>query len=166
MVNDLLNISLITTGRLELEREKIDLSKIVSDVTTRLEDQAMKSGSSVVFINKPKVIGNWDPIRIEQVVTNLVTNAIKYGNGKPITIDLTTDKKYAVLNVLDHGIGIPKDQQEKIFDRFHRGAVNSSIKGLGVGLYLISEIVKAHHGKISVKSTPKEGSVFTLQLPL
>jgi|GEM_PF-3405718 len=166
LVNDLLNISLITTGRLELEREKIDLSKIVSDVTTRLEDQAMKSGSSVVFINKPKVIGNWDPIRIEQVVTNLVTNAIKYGNGKPITIDLTTDKKYAVLNVLDHGIGIPKDQQEKIFDRFHRGAVNSSIKGLGVGLYLISEIVKAHHGKISVKSTPKEGSVFTLQLPL
>jgi len=166
LVNDLLNISLITTGRLELEKEKTDLTQTVKEVLSRFEEQASREGSKITVDLTPKIIGNWDRIRIEQVVTNLVTNAIKYGNGKPIKLELSKNKKYAVLNVIDEGIGIPKDQQEKIFDRFQRGPVNSSIKGLGVGLYLISEIVKAHHGKITLESDAQKGSTFTVQLPL
>ncbi len=166
LVNDLLNISLITTGRLELEKEKTDLTRTVKEVVTRLEELAAKEGNKITLDLSPRVIGNWDRIRLEQVVTNLVTNAIKYGNGKPITIELTKNKKYALLNVTDEGIGIPKEQQEKIFDRFQRGQVNSSIKGLGVGLYLINEIVKAHHGEISIESSSQKGSTFTVQLPL
>lgn len=166
LVNDLLNISLITTGRLELEREKTDLTRTVKEVVSRFEEQALREGSTISLDLSSKVIGHWDRIRLEQVVTNLVTNAIKYGNGKPIKVALTKDKKYAVLTVTDGGIGIPKEQQDKIFDRFQRGKVNSSIKGLGVGLYLINEIVKAHRGRISVESIPQKGSTFTVQLPL
>ncbi len=166
LVNDLLNISLITTGRLELEKEKTDLTRTVKEVVARFEEQATREGSTISLDLSSKVIGNWDRIRLEQVVTNLVTNAIKYGNGKPIKVELMKDKKYAVLTVIDQGIGIPKEQQDKIFDRFQRGKVNSSIKGLGVGLYLINEIVKAHRGKISVESIPQKGSTFTVQLPL
>jgi signal transduction histidine kinase len=166
LVNDLLNISLITTGRLELEKEKTDLARTVKEVVARFEEQASREGSKITTDLSSKIIGNWDRIRLEQVVTNLVSNAIKYGNGKPIKVELTKNKKYSVLKVIDQGIGIPKEQQEKIFDRFQRGQVNSSIKGLGVGLYLISEIVKAHHGKISVESSSEKGSTFTVQLPL
>lgn len=166
LVNDLLNISLITTGRLELEREKTDLNRTVKEVVARFEDLATREGSKISLNLTPRVIGNWDRIRLEQVVTNLVTNAIKYGNGKPIKIELEKNKKSAVLRVIDEGIGIPPEQQEKIFDRFQRGKVNSSIKGLGVGLYLINEIVKAHHGQITLESNSNKGSIFTVQLPL
>ncbi len=166
LVNDLLNISLITTGRLELEREKTDLRKIVNDVTYRLKESMSKSGSSLSIEDGKAVIGNWDKIRLEQVVTNLITNAIKYGDGKPIEVEIKNSGKHAFLRVTDHGLGIPKEQQDKIFDRFQRGDVKSSIKGLGVGLYMVNEIVRAHKGKIELSSKPNEGSTFTVQLPL
>lgn len=166
LVNDLLNISLITTGRLELEREKTDLTKIVKDVSERLKEQAHKSGSEIKVLDGKAVIGHWDRIRMEQVVTNLITNAIKYGDGKPVEVEVANGGKQALLRITDHGLGIPHDLQDKIFDRFQRGEVKSSIKGLGVGLYLVNEIVKAHNGKIALSSKPKEGSTFTIQLPL
>ncbi|HVZ58626.1 MAG TPA: ATP-binding protein [Patescibacteria group bacterium] len=165
LVNDLLNISLITTGRLDLEREEVDLGNIVHDVVVRLTPQAEKAKSKITLDLTPKVVGTWDRIRLEQVVTNLLTNAIKYGNHKPIVITLTRNKKNAILQVVDHGLGIPKEQQEKIFDRFKRGTVNSSIKGLGVGLYLVNEIVKSHGGQVSVVSKPGDGSTFKVELP-
>lgn len=166
LVNDLLNISLITTGRLELERERTNLTQVTKDVIVRLEDAAKKSGSSIGFEVKGSVVGKWDKIRIEQAVTNLIANAIKYGGGRDIDVVVEKVNNKAVLSVADTGAGISKNQQERIFNRFQRGDVSPSIQGLGVGLYLVSEIVKAHGGEIKVESKLGQGSTFYLSLPI
>ncbi|MBP6882653.1 MAG: GAF domain-containing protein [Candidatus Levybacteria bacterium] len=166
LVNDLLNISLITTGRLELELEKTNLTKVTKDVIDRFEVSAKKAGSHISFVAQGSVMGKWDKIRIEQAITNLVTNAIKYGEGKDIQVSIRKEKDNAVVIVADNGNGISRDQQGKIFNRFERGDVKSSIQGLGVGLYLVSEIVKAHGGQIVVESEVGKGATFSITLPL
>lgn len=167
LVNDLLNISLITTGKMKLEKEQTDLRQIVVDVAKRLSDLAEKNKSSITIKDGKSIKGKWDKIRLEQVVTNLVTNAIKYGDNKPITVTLTSTSKNAVLIVSDQGIGIPKDKQKAIFDRFKRASnATQSFKGLGVGLYLVQQIVQAHKGTITVESKQDKGSTFLVELPL
>ncbi|MEK7605637.1 MAG: ATP-binding protein [Patescibacteria group bacterium] len=166
LVNDLLNISLITTGRLQLEKEKVDLTRTVKDVMQKLSPQIKKDKITISFNGPESLIGNWDPIRLEQVLINLLTNAIKYGEGKPVEVELQEKNNIALLRIIDHGMGIPQDQQGKIFKRFQRGKVKASIKGLGVGLYLVNEIVLAHKGKIELESTLKQGSTFSIELPL
>lgn len=166
MINDLLNVSLITTGRMELEKEQVDLAKLVKDVVDRFADKAEKEGSPITLHAHTPVVGNWDKLRISQAVTNLVSNAIKYGNNKPITIEVVSHKSAARMTIVDHGIGIPTDRQEKIFERFERGVNTHDYKGLGVGLYISQQIIKTHQGKIKLKSVPKEGSTFIIELPL
>jgi signal transduction histidine kinase len=166
LVNDLLNISLITTGRLELELEKTNLTKVTKDVIERFEESARRAGSDISIGAPGSVIGNWDKIRIEQAITNLVTNAIKYGGGKDIHVSVKKENDQAVVVVSDNGNGISKDQQGKIFNRFERGDVDTSIQGLGVGLYVVSEIVKVHGGHITVESEVGKGATFSIFLPL
>jgi signal transduction histidine kinase len=166
MINDLLNVSLITTGRLELEKEEVDLSQLVKDVVDRFSDKAEKEGSPIALHAHEPVVGDWDKLRVSQAVTNLVSNAIKYGNGKPIVIEVVKHKSMAKLTIADHGIGIPTDRQERIFERFERGVSNHDYKGLGVGLYISQQIVNTHQGKIKLQSIPKEGSTFIIELPL
>lgn len=166
LINDLLNVSLITTGRLELEEEQVDLAIITKDVVGRFAQRAEKAGSAVALKADTSIVGHWDKFRIEQVLANLLSNALKYGLGKPIHITLEKKDSQAVLHVQDFGIGIPKDQLAKVFDRFKRIVSPREYRGLGIGLYICSQIVKAHHGKISVVSVPKKGSTFTIELPL
>ncbi len=166
MINDLLNVSLITTGRIELEKEEVDLSELVKDVVERFTEKAEKEGSPIKIHVQEKVIGEWDKLRIEQAVTNLISNAIKYGNSKPIMVEVIKRGAVGELTVNDQGIGIPKDRQEKIFERFERAVSNHHYKGLGVGLYITQQIVKAHHGKMRLDSKPNDGSTFIVELPL
>lgn len=167
LVNDLLNISLITTGKMKLEKETVDLREVVSEVTDKLQAMAKEHGSTFTIEEGEKIEGKWDKVRLEQVVTNLVTNALKYGNRKPITIQISNSNRQATLVVKDQGIGIPKDKQQAVFDRFNRASnAKKSIQGLGVGLYMVQQIVKAHGGTISVESKPNKGSTFSISLPL
>jgi signal transduction histidine kinase len=166
MINDLLNVSLITTGRLELEKEEVDLTTLVKDVVERFSDKAEKEGSPIALHAHEPVVGDWDKLRISQAVTNLISNAIKYGNGKPITIEVIKHKSMGRMTITDHGIGIPIDRQERIFERFERGVANHDYKGLGVGLYISQQIVNTHQGKIKLKSVQNEGSTFIIELPL
>lgn len=166
MINDLLNVSLITTGRLELEKEEVDFSKLVKDVVDRFSDKAEKEGSPITFHGEQGVVGDWDKLRISQAVTNLISNAIKYGNSKPLKVDVSIHKSMGRMTIVDQGIGIPVDRQERIFERFERGVSNHDYKGLGVGLYISQQIVNTHHGKIKLTSTPETGSTFIIELPL
>lgn len=166
MINDLLNVSLITTGRLELEKENVDLGKLVNEVSERFAEKATKEGGQIKVTAQKEILGRWDKLRIEQVVTNLITNGIKYGNGKPIEITVEQNDSFAKIKVTDHGIGIPREQQEKIFEKFERAVPNNHYKGLGVGLYITYQIVKAHKGKMKLASKPNSGSTFTVELPL
>ncbi len=163
MINDLLNVSLITTGKLDLELEEFDLVELVRDIIGRFLERGDRE---IKLAENGPVVGSWDKLRIEQVITNLLSNAIKYGDNKPIHVTVTQEGTTAYLIVKDHGIGIAQEKQAKIFERFERGVSEKEYKGLGVGLYICSQIVKTHTGSIELKSEPGNGSEFTVILPL
>jgi signal transduction histidine kinase len=165
MVNDLLDLSLITTGKMDLEIEKVNISKITQDVVERFSNR-LANKNQLRIIPKKAVIGYCDKLRIEQAITNLISNAIKYGNDKPIEVQINDGHDRAKISVKDQGIGIPHEQQKKIFNRFERAVSPRDYKGLGVGLYITYQIINAHNGKIHLESQPDKGSLFTLEFPL
>lgn len=167
MINDLLNVSLITTGRMSLERKNSDLVQITKDVIENFKELIKQENYQVEFDYKQSVIGYWDNVRIEQAITNLVSNAIRYGNKKPIFIKIENGGKIARFMIKDQGKGIGRGEQKHIFARFRRGDhENGYTKGLGVGLYITDQIVKAHGGEIKLSSQPNKGSTFIIELPL
>lgn len=167
MISDLLNISLITTKKLDLEPEKVDLTELAQNVIDNFSDKLTKDGYDLQLEYDKPVIGQWDKVRIEQVITNLITNAIKYGDGKPIHVKIANSDNKGRISITDRGIGIPDEQQGKIFALFERAdGTKKGYQGLGVGLYITDQIVKAHGGQIKLKSKPGSGSTFTVELPL
>lgn len=165
LVRQLLDVSRITAGRLELEREHFDLRAVVQDVTARLEEQLARSGARVAITPGPPVLGFWDRLRMDQIATNLVSNAVKYGDGKPVEVEVSTRAGIARLAVSDHGIGIAADHQARIFGRFERAVSSRNFGGFGLGLWIVRQIVEASGGTIAVASTPGLGSTFTVELP-
>jgi signal transduction histidine kinase len=135
-------------------------------VSVRLGEHAAEAGSSIELEVREAVTGNLDRTRIEQVVTNLITNAIKYGMGKRIEISVRANEAEAQLLVRDQGIGISKADQTRIFQAFERVATSSRVGGLGLGLYIGRQIATAHGGTLTVDSAPGRGTTFVLELPL
>ncbi len=168
LIKDLLNFSLITTGKLELDLRESDLVIIVRETVNRFQDHLLIAGCELKLTSDEKVKGLWDQIRIEQAVSNLLTNAVKYGEGAPIEIDIKKNNHNKVLiTVADNGIGIDPKKQGIIFDRFKRAIGNQEkFQGLGIGLFIVKQIVSAHGGKISVKSKLGKGSRFIMELPI
>jgi signal transduction histidine kinase len=166
LVGELLDISRLTEGRLSFQREDVDLAEVVREVATRFHEEFIQAGSTLVLhgLEHP-VVGRWNRLRLEQVVINLLTNAIKYGQGRPITVEVSADANEARLSVHDEGIGISPRDQGRIFERFERAVSEQNYGGLGLGLWIVREIVRALGGCISVESTPKVGSTFTVELP-
>ncbi|HEX9105160.1 MAG TPA: GAF domain-containing sensor histidine kinase, partial [Polyangia bacterium] len=167
LIEELLDLTRIQAGRFEVAPSAdVDLVAVVRAATGRLARQLTIAGCTLTIAADRPVVGFWDRTRLEQVVTNLVTNAMKFGAGQPIEIAVGAADHRASLAVTDHGIGIPPDQQALIFDRFQRGGVSSRhYAGLGLGLHIVRQIVEAHHGAIAVASTPGRGSTFTVTLP-
>lgn len=166
MINDLLNVSILTTGNLQIEREEVDLQQIASDVLNDFSNRLEKEGYKTIFTVSESVVGNWDKVRIEQALSNLISNAIKYGEHKPIEIQTLKKGQTGQFIIKDNGIGINKEQQKRIFNLFERAVSPEQYKGLGVGLYITHQIVIAHGGTISVESRVGHGTTFTLSLPV
>lgn len=165
LINDLLNVSVVSTGRLKIEREKIELNRLVRRAIERFESQSRSLGIKINYHKCEDIYGNWDKIRLEQVIVNLLSNAIKYGNKKPVDVVIGKSKKHAIIKIIDSGIGISKKNQEIIFDRFKRAVGGKSYRGLGVGLYISQQIMKAHKGYLKVNSELGKGSEFVVELP-
>ena len=162
----LLDVSRVQAGSLELTREELDLAELARGVATRLRERALAAGSELCLTFPERVAGAWDRARVEQALTALVTNAIEYGEGRPIEIAGARRADRAVLTVRDHGVGIAPACFERIFERFERAASTRPHGGLGLGLFFARSIVEAHGGTIRVESTPGEGATFTVDLPL
>ncbi|AUX36802.1 MULTISPECIES: ATP-binding protein [Sorangium] len=166
LIDMLLDVSRIQAGRLELNRAPVNLRELVTEIVVHLGDQLVQSGSTLAMRAEQPIIGWWDPYRLEQVVTNLLTNAIKFGEHSPIEIAITGEDRVARLSVTDHGIGIPAEVQEQLFERFRRGVSSRHYGGLGLGLYIARTIVEAHGGRIRLSSEVGRGSTFCVELPL
>ncbi len=165
LVNDLLDVAKIEAGRLEVDRQPVDLVAVVAAVVERCAEQALSVGSAVHLDAPTPVVGRFDPSRLDQVVTNLLTNAIKYGAGQPIQVSVSGDDHSARLVVKDRGIGIRPDRLAHIFERFERAVVPGQYGGMGLGLYISREIVQDHGGTIRVESRPGDGATFMVELP-
>ncbi|MDC0745769.1 ATP-binding protein [Polyangium mundeleinium] len=166
LTTDLLDATRIQAGKLSVEREEVDLVEVVRDVCQRLAPDASRVHAPLLVDAPPAVIGLWDRLRIEQVVDNLLSNALKYGPGKPIRIEIGVASATASLTVRDQGIGIRAEDHERIFGRFERAVSERSYGGLGLGLHIVRTIVQAFGGTICVHSAPGEGAAFTVTLPL
>ncbi len=166
LIEDLLDISKINGGRLTFELSEFDITSVVQEVVDRFASQIQAEGSSVVLNLDAPIEGKWDRFRIEQVIVNLLTNALKYGGGKPIEISVQEHPEGVAILVRDHGIGIAKADQDRIFGRFERAVSSAHFGGLGLGLFIVSVILRAHGGRIEVESEPGQGSLFRVVLPL
>ncbi len=166
LVESLLDVSRIATGRFELRPEPFDLVESVRDVTERFRDAATNAGCELSATLEASIVGTWDRLRIEQVLTNLLANAIKYAAGSPIEVLLTRDNETAILEVRDKGPGVPEEALPRIFNRFERAASIQHYGGLGLGLYVVQEIIRAHNGMVTARNLPDGGACFTVQLPI
>lgn len=165
LVDQLLDVSRITVGGLRVELEEIDLSATMQDVIERARPEAERAGCSLQLSTGKAVRGMWDRIRIEQTIGNILSNAIKYGAGRPIEIGTEGDATTGRFWIRDHGIGIPADEQSRIFERFERLVPVRHYGGFGLGLWIVRQIVDAHGGRVEVWSKLGEGSRFTVELP-
>jgi signal transduction histidine kinase len=165
LTSELLDVTRIENGRLDLNLADVALDAIVREAIGHLEGDLAVAGSPVALACAAPVYGRWDPSRLEQVVTNLVANAAKFGAGKPIEIRIDRAGDTARLAVSDRGIGIDPAHRAHIFDRFERAVPSSRYGGLGLGLYIARSIVVAHGGTITADSEPGAGATFTVTLP-
>jgi PAS domain S-box-containing protein len=165
LIGDLLDVSRIGSGQLRLHWEPVDFAALIRDVAVRLEPEALRAGSPLNVEAPGSVLGHSDRLRFEQVVENLLTNAIKYGAGKPIRIFLKEEAAGVVLQVEDQGIGIAPEHQARIFERFERAVSERNYGGLGLGLYITRTIVELLGGNIRVQSQPGQGAAFTVEVP-
>ena len=164
LVAALLDLSRIQSGRLELEPEDVDLAEIVHEVAARFEEEAQRAHTPIRVEAPVPVVGRWDRLRVDQVVTNLVSNALKYGRGRPVEIAVSASDDRASLSVRDSGIGIDPADQPRIFERFERAVSERHYGGFGLGLWIAREMVQAMGGEIRVRSAHGEGATFTVEL--
>jgi signal transduction histidine kinase len=158
-------VSRIANGNFRLELEAFDLVGLVHEVAQRFDEEAERAGSPISVQVPDTALGRWDRSRVDQALSNLLSNAVKYGAGQPIDVRLTDSGDRVHIAVRDEGIGIAVEDRERVLGRFERAVSSSHYGGLGLGLYIANEIIRAHGGTIAIDSEPGRGATFTLSLP-
>jgi PAS domain S-box-containing protein len=165
LIDALLEVVTLVSHRLWLQVEEVELCALVKDVLAKVAPDLERAGCALTVAMPAAVTGQWDRARLEQVLTSLVANAMKFGAGRPIEVTLRSEASAVEISVRDHGIGISKEDQARIFERFERAVSTHHYGGLGLGLYVALQIVRAHQGSLRVESEPGKGACFTIHLP-
>lgn len=164
--NTFLDVTRIRSGSFQLQCRQVDLTSILNQVLANQSPLAAQAGCDVEVTAPAPIEGYWDPMALEEILENLISNAIRYGAGKPIRITLVQTGNVVELTVTDHGIGLPAENHERVFGLFERGEGGSRrTSGFGVGLWISREFARSMHGDIRVMSVPGHGASFTLRLP-
>jgi signal transduction histidine kinase len=166
LVQNLLDVSRARNNHFELECERFELGALLREVCERFSEHARQAGSVLAVEDCPPVEVHWDRMRVEQALTNLITNAIKYGAGGPISVRAEVHDGAVSLRVEDRGPGVAEESRERIFNPFERAATGHRVESLGLGLYIVREIARAHGGTVGLTGREGGGSCFTLRLPL
>jgi signal transduction histidine kinase len=166
LIDDMLDVSRMKSGTLSIRPGTVELMTLLERVASDLSLQAAAAGSSVSLAPHAPVTGWWDEFRIEQVIVNLLTNALRYGGGQPVEVSVHDDAGKVRIDVRDQGRGIAPADIERIFEPYERGARNGEPKGLGLGLYISRQLATSHGGALTVTSQPGQGSTFSLLLPV
>lgn len=165
LIDDMLDVSRMRSGQLSIRPGQVQLMDLLERVVSDLSLQAAATGCKLSLQPHPPVEGCWDEFRIEQVVVNLLTNALRYGGGQPVEVSVQYAHETVRIDVRDEGKGIAPSDLERIFEPYERGARNGEPKGLGLGLYISRQLAISHGGELRVSSKPGEGSTFSLILP-
>jgi signal transduction histidine kinase len=165
LIDDLLDASRLHADRIPLHLEQVDLAAVVREAVEQLRERIEQSHSSLHLHAEAPVVGTWDRFRLEQVIVNLLDNALKFGAGEPISITVARVDGTAQLTVEDRGIGIPPAQLARVFERFERAVSTRNYGGFGLGLFIVRRIVEALGGAVHVDSALGVGSRFTVDLP-
>lgn len=166
LITGLVDVSRLHAGDLPVRREATDLGRLVEAAAERWRQALERARCPVALELEPGVVGTWDSDHLAVVLDCLLDNAARYGAGKPVALQVEREGAGALLRVIDEGIGIPPEDRERIFDRFERAVSLHHYGGLGLGLYLVRELVEGHGGSVTVDSAPGLGSTFTVRLPL
>ena len=166
LVETMLDVSLMATGRLQLKHERVDLAVLVADGVALAREELARHGCSLALESESSLVGEFDAPRVAQLLRNLLSNAARYGSGHPVKVRLRRQGAHACLELVDQGIGVPPEQRERVFERFERAAPARHSGGLGLGLWVSRQVVEAHGGSIAVTDTPGGGATFTVLLPL
>jgi PAS domain S-box-containing protein len=165
LVQRLLDASQLESGP-RLDVADVDLAEVARSAVERIRSQAQTDAGPDIAVEVPAIIGRWDPVRLEQVLLNLLSNAVTFGLRQPIQVSADVDRDLVHIEVRDRGIGLAPAEIDRIFGKFERAVSTAHYGGLGLGLYISRQIVEAHRGWIEVESTPGHGSTFRVTLPL
>lgn len=165
LVAELLDVTRLRRGTIQLTRADMDLVELVEEVAARLTPNFERSRSRLEIEAAGAIIGHWDRSRLDQVITNLLVNAIKFGEGRPICVEMTQSGGRARLVIRDHGRGIPADRIDRIFDAYERAVPTAHYGGLGLGLFIVRSLVEEHAGSVRAESAG-DGTAFIVELPL
>jgi PAS domain S-box-containing protein len=166
LVRQLLDVTHLGRGRLMLIRERVALADVARAVVARLAPDAKRTGCEVALEISDEARGDWDRDRLEQVLFHLLSNAFRYGSGKPVHVRVEREGSIGRLTVQDEGVGIQEHALPRVFEKFEHAALARGYGGLGLGLYIVRQLVLAHGGMVTVQSKPGEGATFRVDLPL
>jgi signal transduction histidine kinase len=165
LIGQLLDVTRIREGRLALEIGDVDLASVGRDAAERLSPELERAGNTLELDLAPGVVGRWDAGRLDQVVTNLLTNAAKYAPGTAVSVRVRAGPGSALLEVEDAGAGVPEALRPRVFEAFERGTTPRAVSGLGLGLFIVRQIVEAHGGTVQLEQAPSGGARFVIEIP-
>jgi PAS domain S-box-containing protein len=165
LIDRLLEVARLANQRIPIRVEEVDLGELLDDVLESLAPELDRAGCDVEVRRPRRLVGRWDRERVEEVFRQLLYNAMKFGAGRPIEVDVSATPTHVRIAFRDHGIGIPREDQQRIFGRFERAVSTRHFGGLGLGLYVTVQILRAHQGSLTVESEPGQGACFIVDLP-